>query len=93
MRNVRDPEAPDTVCDFCEGMGQTYAQNTSPIHIHELPDGAFHQFAARPDDGWRPSDVLHSDPDACRVVVGMAHNATQDVLVCNRPLPCSRHDQ
>jgi hypothetical protein len=35
--------------------------------------------------------VLHADSDGCPVVVGMARTATQDVLVCNRPMPCVLH--
>ena len=38
-----------------------------------------------------PSDVLHASPDGCPVVVGAARNATQDILVCNRPAPCPDH--
>lgn len=34
---------------------------------------------------------IQADPDGCGVVVGMARNATQDVLVCNRPMPCPLH--
>jgi hypothetical protein len=36
--------------------------------------------------------TLHADPDSCPVVVGMADNATQDVLVCGQPVPCEEHD-
>jgi hypothetical protein len=35
--------------------------------------------------------ALNAEPDGCHVVVGMARNATQDVLVCNRLLPCPLH--
>lgn len=45
------------------------------------------------DDEDMTHDVpaLQADPDGCPVMVGMAHNATQDVLVCNRPMPCWMH--
>lgn len=45
---VADPDAPDTVCDHCEGSGEVYAQNRSPIHVHQLDDGGWRQWPARP---------------------------------------------
>lgn len=32
-----------------------------------------------------------ADPDRCPVVTGMATNFFQDILVCNRPMPCAKH--
>ena len=58
-----------------------------------------HFFSVPPSFGlyWHtvrvPADSLHADRDGCPVVVGMAHNFTQDILVCNKPLPCPDHPE
>lgn len=49
-RRVLYPDAPDTVCDHCEGAGEVYAQNRSPWHIHVI-DGLVHQWPARAVEG------------------------------------------